>query len=119
MFTGVFTKILVGIIGALFLSTAGLYVKYNWWDKPRLERTIADLQNANTELTVTAEKQQTEIDQLKTKTTIKRRVSDGQAKVDSTLGDSAAVVDFFRLRRKGSLPNPPDGGKGGPGPPTR
>ena len=119
MFTGVFTKILVGIIGALFLSTAGLYVKYNWWDKPRLERQIADLQNANTELTVTAEKQQTEIDQLKAKATIKRRVTDDQKKVDSTLGDSAAVIDFFRVRRKGSLPNPTHEGKGSTQPPTR
>lgn len=119
MFTGIFTKILVGMIGALLISNAVTYVKYNWWDKPRMERQISDLQNANTELKVSTEAKQTEIDQLKTKQNIKRRVSDGQAKVDTDLGDSAAVVDFFRLRRKGSVPNPSDGGKGGPGPATR
>ena len=119
MFGGIFTKILLGIIGALLISTAGLYLKYNWWDKPRLERQIADLKNANLELILTKEKQQTEIDQLKDKQTIKRRVSDAQTKVDSDLGSSDAVVEFFRVRRKGGLPAPAHGRESGPQPPAR
>jgi hypothetical protein len=46
MFTGVFTKILVGIIGALAISNAVTYVKYQWWDKPAYEKEIRDLQEA-------------------------------------------------------------------------
>ena len=113
MFAGIFTKILLGLLAGSILWGGGLHLKYNWWDKPAYEKQISDLQNANTELKVTTEKQQTEIDQLKAKQVIKRRVNDAQEKVDSTLGDSDAVVDFFRVRRKGSLPAPAHGRKGG------
>jgi hypothetical protein len=114
MFTGVLTKILLGLLAGSLLWGGATYLKYNWWDKPAYEKKITDLQNANSELQVTKEKQQTEIDQLKAKQVIKRRVGDAQTKVDRNLGNSDAVVDFFRLRRKGSISAPAHGGKGGP-----
>lgn len=111
---GILTKILLGLFLAALLTSAGQYFIYNWWTKPAYEKKITELKNANTELTITKEKQQAEIDQLKTKQTIKRRVGDAQAQVDSTINNSDAVVDFFRLRRKGSIQAPANGGKSSP-----
>ncbi len=117
MFTGLFTKILVGVIGALLLTNAITYVKYNWFDKPAFERQITDLQNKNVELTIEKEKARVEADQAKKALAVKERVTREQRQVDAIVGsgDAAGAVNFFReLREKGRLSTPADAGKGRP-----
>ncbi len=113
MFAGILTKILLGVIAALVLVSGYTYVKYNWFEKPAMVKEIANLKNERTELMVEKEKQQTEIDRLKTKVIVKRRVTSAQANVGKTLNDSGAVHEFFRMRRTKSVPNPANAGKGG------
>lgn len=111
-------KIVLGVVLLLGVGNVYQYISGRW-NEASYKKQITDLQNERTELKVTEEKQKTEIERLKNKQVIKRRVSNAQEKVDTDVGDPTAVVNFFRLRRKGEVPSAPDGRKGGPGPPTR
>jgi hypothetical protein len=46
MFGGILTKALLGVILALVISNGYTYVKYNWFERPRLEKEISELQEA-------------------------------------------------------------------------
>lgn len=104
------------VLGLVLLLGAGNIFQYiaGRWSKANYEKQITELQNERTELKVTEAKQKTEIGRLQKKQVIKRRVSNAQEKVNVDVGDPTAVVNFFRMRRKGQIPNAPDAGEGGP-----
>jgi hypothetical protein len=97
MFTGVFTKILVGIIGALVISNAATYVKYHWWEKPAYEKEIRELQEAGIRAQAQIYKQAAQIKDLAAARRIKARVSHASEEVDQvvTRGDDAAMRRLF------------------------
>jgi hypothetical protein len=111
-------KIVLVVVLALGAGNVYQYIAGKW-SSAGYKKQITELQNERTELRVTEEKNRVEIERLKKKQVIKRRVSNEQEKVDVEVGDPTAVVDFFRVRRKGEVPAAPDGGKGGPRPPAR
>lgn len=111
-------KIILGVVLLLGVGNVYQYVAGKW-SSAGYKKQITELENKNTELKVTEEKNKTEIERLKNKQIIKRRVSNAQEKVESDVGDPTAVVNFFRVRRKGEVPNSPDAGTGGAGSPIR
>lgn len=111
-------KIVLGLVLLLGVGNVYQYVAGRW-NAASYQKQITELQNERTELKITEEKQKVEIERLKNKTAIKRRVSNAQEKVNVDVGDPTAVVNFFRLRRKGEVPNAPNAGTGGTGPPVR
>jgi hypothetical protein len=113
MFGGIILKVLIGLLLASVVGNGWLYLSGKWKESG-YKKQIEELQNAQVKSDVTIEKQAAEIEQLKSKKTIKRRVSNAQEKVDTDLNSSDAVVDFFRLRRKGGVPDSPNGGGSGP-----
>lgn len=119
MFTGVFTKILVGIIGALVISNAVTYVKYHWWDKPAYEKEIRELQDAGIKAQAKIYKQAARIKDLAAARRIRARVNHEAQKVDQvvTSRDDATMRRLFI--QYGMLPEAPAAtaqpqGKGGP-----
>lgn len=112
-------KIVLCVVLALGVGNVYQYV-FGRWTAANYQKQITELQNERTELKVTEEKQKVEIERLKNKTAIKKRVRHEQEKVEVDTGDPTAVINFFRLRRKGGeVPNAPDGGKGGARPSIR
>jgi hypothetical protein len=111
-------KILIGVILIFGVGNVIQYVTGKM-AATSYEKKITELENQNTELKVTEEKQKGEIERLKKKKEIKARVSHEQEKVEETVLDNDAVIDFFRVRRKGKVPDTPDGGKSSTGLPTR
>ncbi|MGA8139657.1 MAG: hypothetical protein WB948_03155 [Desulfobaccales bacterium] len=45
MFGGIFTKLLLGLFLAALAGNGFQYLKHNWWDKPRYEKQIRELQD--------------------------------------------------------------------------
>jgi hypothetical protein len=119
MFTGVFTKILVGIIGALVISNAVTYVKYHWWEKPAYEKEIRELQEAGIKAQAKIYKQAAQIKDLAAARRIKARVSHESKEVDQvvTKGNDAAMrrlfIKYGMLREASAATAQPEG-KGGP-----
>jgi hypothetical protein len=111
-------KIVLGLVLLLGVGNVYQYV-VGRWSRSSYEAKITALQNAETEAKIERDKYMAEVVAAKKKQLIKRRVSNEQENVDVEVGDPAAVVSFFRLRRKGDVPVAPDGGKGSSRPPTR
>lgn len=97
MFTGVFTKILVGIIGALLISNAVTYVKYNWWDKPQYEKEIRELQEAGIKAQAKIYKQASEIKDLDATKKFREVRGHGNQEIDQVVngGDDARMRNLF------------------------
>jgi hypothetical protein len=97
MFNGVFTKILVGIIGALLISNAVTYVKYNWWDKPRYEKEIRELQEAGIKAQAKIYKQAAEIKDLEATKKLREVRTRENQEIDQVVnaGDDARMRDLF------------------------
>jgi hypothetical protein len=118
MFTGVFTKILVGIIGALAIANAVTYAKYHWWDEPAYEKEIRELQEAGIKAQAEIYKQASQIKDLAAARRIKARVSHENKEVDQvvTNGDDAAMrrlfVQYGMLREAPAATAQPEGTSG-------
>jgi hypothetical protein len=120
MFTGIFTKILVGVLLASLLAGGGLYIKYNWFDKPAYEKEIRELQEAGIKAQAKIYKQAAEIKDLEAAKKFREVQASENQKIDQvvTAGDDAAMRDVFI--GLGMLPARKDGsaavgGESGPG----
>jgi hypothetical protein len=119
MLTGVFTKILLGIIGALVISNGVTYVKYHWWEKPAYEKEIRELQEAGIKAQAQIYKQAAQIKDLAATRRIKARVSHESKEVDQvvTRGDDVAMrrlfIQYGMLRKASAAAAQPER-KGGP-----
>ena len=113
MFTGIFTKILIGLIGALIISNAATYLKYNWWDRPRYEKEIRELQEAGIKAQAKIYKQAAEIKDLEAAKKIRGVQTRENQEIDQVVssGDDARMRDVFvglgmLLPVKGGPPQP-------------
>jgi len=116
MFTGIFTKILVGALGLSLLAGGGIYVKYNWFDKPAYEKEIKELQEAGIKAQAEKYKLAQEIEFLKKQQSIQKERANVKTKLRETIEEPTPdnFVDYtrrFRVRPESGA----DAAKGGKG----
>lgn len=119
MFTGIFTKILVGALGLSLLAGGGMYVKYNWFDKPAYEKEIRELQEAGIKAQAQKYRLENEVSFLKEQQAIREEKGRVKTRLRETIQEPTPdnFVEYtrrFRVQQndKGAAP----GGKktGGP-----
>jgi hypothetical protein len=101
MFSGILTKILLGLLVGSLAFGGFIYVKYNYWDKPAYEKQIKELQEARLKLEITKESQERTISQLEKQKQVVVRVT--SEKVENKQALSVSVDDLFRMYERYQL----------------
>lgn len=119
MFSGILTKILLGLLATAIASGGFIYVKYNYFEKPAYEKQIKDLQEAKLKLEIKSESQERTISQLEKQKQVTVRVTNEKVENQQALSGDITTLkrlyDKYQLHqnsggttntnRKGSTPN--------------
>jgi hypothetical protein len=102
MFSGILTKILLGLLAGSLLFGGITYAKYNWWDKPAYEKQIQDLQEAASKSKVREENKDAEISFMKDQQAIRKEKTRVKTKLHETIAEPTPdnFVDYTRRFRR-------------------
>jgi hypothetical protein len=97
MFGGIFTKLLLGLFLAALAGNGFQYLKHNWWDKPRYEKQIRELQDVAITLRAENFRQSAELKDRETTLKIHARHSHEDMRLDEMVQDQddTAMRGYF------------------------